>query len=223
MADEIRKNFHRELDGIRSELVRLGALVGEAVVRATDVLLDPDLAVCEAIIGADDVVDSLSQTIEERCFRLLALQQPMAADLRALSATMRINDDLERSADLAVNIVKGVRRMYGREIPARLRGLIAQMSGEAQRMVQLSMDAYLDGNGALGAALDDIDNRLDQLQVEFIEEMLAIYSREALALQPAVQLALIARYFERIGDHAVNIGERVCFMASGHAPQRVRP
>lgn len=222
MAEESRKSFHRDLSEVRHDIAVLGTMVTEAVTRSTDALLASDIAACQSIIDADDAADVLSNTIEDRCFRLLALQQPMAADLRALSATMRINSDLERSADLAVNIAKGARRIYGHDIPPRLRGIIGQMSEEAVRMVRLAVDAYSETNGALGAAMDDIDNRLDQLQVEFVEAMFEVYADDKLALQPAVQLALISRYFERIGDHAVNIGERVWFMASGQQPERSR-
>ncbi|MFN0028053.1 MAG: phosphate signaling complex protein PhoU [Acidimicrobiales bacterium] len=216
MAEEIRKSFHRDLDEVCADVVRMAAMSTEAMTRATDALLEADMALAQDIIDHDDDIDVLSASIEERCFRLLALQAPLAADLRAVAATMRINSDVERSADLAVNIAKGARRIYGHQIPVRVRGIIGQMSEEAVRITRLAIDAYVDRNGALGAALDDIDNRLDQLQADFVEAMFEAHDDNALALQPAVQLALIARYYERIGDHAVNIGERVAFMASGH-------
>ncbi len=219
MADEMRKTFHKDLDEIRHDLVRMSVMATEMTTLAAEALLGGDLELCQAIIDDDDEVDVLSISIEDRCFRLLALQGPMAADLRTLAASMRVNSDLERSADLAVNIVKGARRIYGQEIPPRVRGIITMMSGEAVRMIRLAMDAYSEVNGPLGAALHDIDDRLDQLQVEFVEAMFEAHGAEALPLQPAIQLALIARYFERIGDHAVNIGERVSFMASGEQPE----
>ncbi len=222
MAEESRKSFHRDLSEVRNDVAVLATMVTEAVTRSTDALLSADMAACQRIIDADDAADELSRHIEDRCFRLLALQQPMAADLRTLAASMRINSDLERSADLAVNIAKGARRIYGQEIPPRLRGLVGQMSEESVRLVRLAIDAYTETNGALGAALDDIDNRLDQLQVDFVQTMFEVYANDKLALQPAVQLALISRFFERIGDHAVNIGERVWFMASGESHERVR-
>ncbi|MEZ5264420.1 MAG: PhoU domain-containing protein [Acidimicrobiales bacterium] len=120
MPDDIRKTFHRDLDAIRHDLAQLAAMTTEMVTRATDALLDADLLMAQAIIDHDDDLDVLSADIEQHCFRLLALQNPMAADLRVLAASMRINADLERSADLAVNIVKGARRIYGHDIPPRL-------------------------------------------------------------------------------------------------------
>jgi phosphate transport system protein len=219
MPEEIRKTFHRDLESVRHDLAQLAAMTTEMVTRATDALLDADLLMAQAIIDHDDDLDVLSADIEQHCFRLLALQNPMAADLRVLSASMRINADLERSADLAVNIVKGARRIYGHEIPPRLRGIVTQMSEQAVRMIRIAMDAYAESDGPLGAALDDIDNQLDQLQRDFVEAMFQAHDANALELQPAVQLALIARYYERIGDHAVNIGERVAFIASGASPE----
>lgn len=219
MPEMIRKSFHQDLDDVRADLVRLSAMATEMLTRATDALLDSDMIMAQAIIDHDDEVDALSISVEDRCFHLLALQAPMAADLRVLAASMRINSDIERSADLAVNIVKGARRIYGHEIPPRVRGIITEMCEEAVRMMRLAIDAYADSNGPLGAALDDIDNRLDQLQVDFVAAMFEAHDEKNLELQPAVQLALIARYYERIGDHAVNIGERVSFMVSGEQPE----
>lgn len=219
MPEEMRKTFHRKLDEVSNDLSRMAAMTSEMLSRSTDALLDSDMVMAQAIIDYDDEIDDISLGIEEKCFSMLALQAPMAADLRTIAATMRMNTDLERSADLAVNIAKGARRIYGHEIPSRLRGIIGSMSEEALRMLQLAVDAYVDRNGPLGAALDDIDNRLDQLQAEFVEEMVQAHAEGLLSLQPAVQLALIARYYERIGDHTVNMGERVAFMASGQSPE----
>jgi phosphate transport system protein len=219
VPEEIRKSFHRNMADVTAEVSRMAAMTTEMLSRATDALLDADMVMAQAIIDYDDAVDEVSAGIEEKCFSMLALQAPMAADLRTIAATMRINTDLERSADLAVNIAKGARRIYGNEIPSRLRGIVSSMSEESLRMLHLAVDAYVDCNGPLGAALDDIDNRLDQLQAQFVEQMVQAHTDGQLSLQPAVQLALIARYYERIGDHAVNMGERVAFMASGQSPE----
>jgi phosphate transport system protein len=150
---------------------------------------------------------------------LLALQQPMASDLRAVMTAIKLNWDLERSADLAVNICKTVRRIYGASLTPQLRGIIEQMSEEAYRLMRLSVDAYMDGNIALAAALDDMDDRLDALQVEFVRAIFDAHERDLMPMMSAVQLGLIGRYYERIGDHAVNIGERVQYLVSGWLPE----
>jgi phosphate transport system protein len=218
MTEDYRKQLHNEIDTIRADVVRLGAMVGEAVARATEVLLTSDMEAAQALIDDDDELDALSIDIEERCFRCLALQSPMASDLRAVMASLRINSDIERSGDLMVNVAKAARRIYGTTFPPRIRGLVQQMSDEAARLLRRSIDAYAERDGPLGAALRDMDDRLDGLQADFVQAIFEAHAAGWLDLQAAVQLALVARYFERAGDHAVNIGERVAFMTEGQLP-----
>lgn len=219
MTEEIRKSFHAELDMVRDQIVQFAASVTEVVPRATRALLDGNLTEAQEIIDADDNLDVVAVAIEEKCQRLLALQQPMATDLRRIIAAMWITAELERTADLACNICKATRRMYGAGFGPRIRGLIAEMNDEAVRITQLGIDAYVDENAGLAAALDDIDDRLDDLQGSFVRAIFEVRSGGGLDLQPAVQLALIARYYERIGDHAVNIGERVRYLVDGWMPE----
>ena len=219
MQHELRGNFHEELDAVRDMIVRLAAHVTEAIPRATDALINNDLELVEELIAHDDELDLLSLQIEERCYALIALQQPMAIDMRSIVTAMKINGEYERSGDLAVNISKGLRRMYGIELTPTLRGLVTSMSEEAVRLTRLSVDAYVERNSGLASALPDMDDRLDDLQVDFIEEIFAAHARGELKLEETVQLALIARFYERIGDHAVNIGERVMYMVTGVAPE----
>jgi phosphate transport system protein len=147
------------------------------------------------------------------------LQQPMASDLRVIMTAVRLNWDLERAGDLACNICKTIRRMYGTPIEPKLRGLIVQMSEEAYRLTRLAIDAYAERNVALAAALDDMDDRLDALQRDFVIALIEQHDRTVMPLQSAVQLALVARYYERLGDHAVNIGERIQYMVTGWLPE----
>ncbi|MBA3281416.1 MAG: phosphate uptake regulator PhoU [Acidimicrobiia bacterium] len=127
--------------------------------------------------------------------------------------------EIERSGDLVVNIAKGSRRIFGTELPSRLRGLIDQMGEEATRLFRLSIDSYIDGDAGVAAALDDLDDRLDAIHREYIQEIFLVHNGGELNVQAAVQLALIGRYYERIGDHAVNIGERVRYMVTGWLPE----
>ncbi len=216
---ELRGNFHEELDLVRDTIVTLAANVTEAIPRATQALIDNNLEVAQDVIQQDEELDALSTQIEERCYALITLQQPMASDMRAIVTAMKINGEYERSGDLAVNICKGLRRSYGMVLTPTLRGLITSMSEEAVRLTRLSVDAYVEGNVGLAAALPDIDDRLDDLQADFIQEIFKAHEEKKLELQETVQLALIARYYERIGDHAVNIGERIVYMVTGEAPE----
>jgi phosphate transport system protein len=214
---ETRKAFHDQLDEVQRDLVLLAAKVTDAIPRGTEALLDLDMAAAQAIIDGDDDLDALTIDIEERCFTLMALQQPMAGDMRALVTAIRLASEIERSGDLVVNIAKAARRIYGATIPPVLRGLLADMSDEAVRLFRLAVDAYVEGDADLASALDDIDDRLDGIHAGYIAAIIA--SEDDLDLQVAVQLALIGRYYERIGDHAVNIGERVRYMVSGWLPE----
>ena len=139
---EQRKTFHQDLDEIRDDIVRLGALVGEVIPRGTDVLLTNNMHGAQAIIEADDELDDLSLRIEERCYHVLALQQPMASDLRSIVTGLWLTGELERSGDLMVNVAKGTRRIYGVTLDPKLRGLIERMSEEASRLMKLALDAY---------------------------------------------------------------------------------
>lgn len=214
---ETRIQFHQELEDIGKEIVRLAAHAIEFIPRGTDIVLASDLDAAQELIDADDVVDALSIEIEERCYSILALQQPMARDLREVITAIRLVAEIERSADLMVNVAKAVRRIYPIELPPPVRGKIEQMADQASRLFRLAVDAYVDKDAGLAAALDDIDDRLDQVHRDYIQTIFE--HQEKLDLQVAVQLALIGRYYERVGDHAVNVGERIRYMVDGWLPE----
>lgn len=218
MAD-IRTNFHAELDSLRTDIVRLAAMVTERIPWGTDVLLTGDLTSAQELIDADDDLDILTIEIEERCYQALVLQAPMASDLRAIVTALRLTSELERSGDLMVNVAKAMRRLYGLSIDPKLRGLISRMGEEAQRLMVVAIDAYAEGDDAKAAALDDMDDRLDTLHTEYIQAIFECHRASAIDLEAGVQLALVGRYYERIGDHAVNIGERVRYMVTGWLPE----
>ncbi len=220
MSEQTRRGFHAEIEEIGNLIVQLAAQAGDAVARATAALLRYDLVEAQQIIDDDDDIDAAAVEVEEKCQSLLALQQPMAGDLRQILAAMWITGELERTGGLACNICKGARRMFPTELPPRLRGLIAEMNEEAIRLVRLSVDSYSERDAALAGALDDIDDRLDSLHRTFVKTLMESARTHDLDVQPSVQLALIARYYERIGDHAVNISDRVRYMVSGEMPWR---
>jgi phosphate transport system protein len=216
---ENRRSFHHELEEICTSIVRLAAMVTEAIPRGTEVLLAGDLQSARQLIEDDDAVDALALEVEEHCYAVLALQQPMAGDLRGIVTAIRLISEIERSGDLVVNIAKGARRIYGTTFEPRVRGLIEQMSEESMRLFRLAIDAYAEGNAGLAAALDDIDDRLDDLHADYIQAIFESHRGGNLTVEAGVQLALIGRYYERIGDHAVNIGNRVQYMVTGWLPE----
>lgn len=219
MTEELRRNFHDELEEVRQGIVRMAGLVTESIPRGTEAFLAGDLNGAQALIEDDDVLDALALEIEEHCYQLLALQQPMATDLRAIMTALWLTAEIERSGDLMTNIAKATRRIYGTPISPKVRGLLVQMSEEAARLFRLALDSYAEQEAGLAAALDDIDDRLDELNIETVLAIFETHNAEQLGLQPAVQLALVCRYYERIGDHAVNIGERVRYMVDGWMPE----
>lgn len=215
---ESRSTFHQQLDEVHQDLIRVAGRVTELIGRGTQALPDMDLDAVQGILDADDEVDALTLDIEERCFLILARQQPMASDMRALVTAIRLTSEIERSGDLVVNIGKAVRRLHPTPVPASLRGLVQRMSDEAVQLFREAMDAYAEGDEHLAASLDDMDDRLDQVHKDFIRALLEDCQEHG-EVQQAVQLALVGRYYERIGDHAVNIGERVRYMVTGWLPE----
>ena len=213
--DELRKSFHQEVDAIRDQVIRLGASVIEAIPRATAVLLSGDLEGADYLVQSDDEIDARAVDIEDHCFQQLALQAPVAGDLRQLVSIIKITGELERSADLAVNICKGARRIYGHDIDPVLRGLITKMSEQAQQLFISAMDAFELSDAPKAAAIADMDSFLDALHRQFIQEIFECHARGKMDVQVAVQLAIIGRFFERIGVHAVNAGERTQFILTG--------
>jgi phosphate transport system protein len=209
----LRRRFHRELDDVRQTIAWLAATVTEEILRATDVLLTQDLDQAERMIVADDEVDATCIAVERRCYRLLALQSPVACDLRAIVAALRIVAEVERSGDLAVNIARTARRLYGHSLPPPIRGLIRRMGVQSSRLFREASEAYVLNDALRAAALPDMDDLLDDLQHQFVA---AIFDTpDGIDLQTAVQLAVLARCYERIGDHAVTIGERVSYVVTG--------
>jgi phosphate transport system protein len=221
--NELRKGFHTELEHARDELVRLAATVTETIPRATSVLLDGDLEGAEYILRADDDMDARCLALEEECYQLLALQAPVAGDLRQLVALLKMIAEVERSADLLCNICKAARRIYGHDLDPKLRGIIAKMGDQAQQLYTAAIEAFVDYDDAKAAALDDMDSYLDSLQREFIQAIFESHAAGRIDLQVAVQLAMVARFFERVGDHAVTIGERVRYIVTGWLPEHKGP
>ena len=217
--DELRRNFHSDLDEAKSELVLLAALVTESIPRATAVLLDGDLEGADYIIRGDDEIDARSIDIEEHCYRILALQAPVASDLRQVIALLRMVPEVERSADLLCNICKAARRIYGHELDPKLRGIIGRMGEQAQQLFDAAIESFVENDAAKAAAIDDMDLYLDGLQKQFVQAIFESHAAGRIDLQVAVQLAVVARFYERIGDHAVNIGEKVRFIVTGWMPE----
>jgi phosphate transport system protein len=212
---ETRRAFHEELDEIGRDVVRLGAMTSEAIHAGTDAFLDADLGGAERVIVDDGAIDQLMHSVEARTYLLLARQQPMAVDLRMLVTVLRMIHELERIGDLMVNVAKGARRLYPGPLDPKVRGIIDRMRRQATAQLQLATDTFADRDPAKASALADMDDVMDDLQKELYRTIFGAGAHDEAEVQRAVQVALLGRYYERIADHAVNIGERVGYMVTG--------
>jgi phosphate transport system protein len=212
---ETRRVFHEELDAICAEVIRLGALAGESIEAGTNALLAGDLKLVEQVVADDAILDELTYSIEERACLLLAQQQPMARDLRVIVTVLRVIHEIERIGDLMTKVAKATRRLYPSGFEPRLRGLIDRMRDQARAQLQLAVESFADADQARAAALVDMDDVMDDLQKELFQAIFAVTTIDDAELQKAVQIALVGRYYERAGDHAVNVAERVEYMVTG--------
>lgn len=207
------RHFQEELEALKTRLLEMGGLAEEQVRLSVKSLVDRDPELIDRVLNGDDPVNGLHIEIDSRCFRLLALYQPMAVDLRAIVAAVKINTDLERVGDLAVNIAEAARR-YATHPPVKKLIDIPQMASIAQSMLRDSLDAFVRRDTALAELVLNEDNRLDDLKTQIFRELLTYMLADQATIEPALDLILISRHLERIGDHATNIAEDVIFMVS---------
>lgn len=213
----MREAYTDQLDAILDDLVIMTHQVKRAVSRATVALLSGDAAVAEEVISGDAVIDAAREQIEERSFELIALQQPVAGDLRQLIAGLRMVAELERMGDLSVHIAKVARlRTPNVAVPESMEPMIRQMAEVAQQMVRkvAVVIAERDVDGA--HALEQVDEEMDHLRRRSFERILA--EDWSHGVEPAIDIALLGRYYERIADHAVSLGRRVIFLVTGEHP-----
>jgi phosphate transport system protein len=215
---ETRKHFHEELQELSDDVVRLGAMAAEAIEAGTDALLSSDLAAVDRVVAADGGIDDLMHAIEQHAYLLMARQQPMAVDLRVLVTILRVVHEIERIGDLMAKIAKATRRLYPAGLDSRVSGLIDRMRTQAHAQLSLAVDAFADRDVARAAALADMDDVMDDLQRELFRVIFAANAEDESAVQRAVQIALLGRFYERVGDHAVTVADRVGFMVTGQFP-----
>jgi phosphate transport system protein len=216
----VRQSFSEELDAIRADVITLAGLTSEAIGTATRALLDADLTEAERVISADAHADALKEATEQHVYEMFATQQPMASDLRTLIAVLRILQELQLTADLAVTIAKATRRLYPGQLAPKIRGLIERMGAQATIQLNLAIDAFADLEVAIASALPDMDDVMDDLQKELFRVIFESSTADEAGIQRAVQLALLGRYYERTADHAVLIGAWTRFMVTGEFPTR---
>jgi phosphate transport system protein len=207
------RHFQDELERLKARLLVMGGLAEEQVRQAVLGLVHRDRDVIARVLAGDDPLNALHIELDNRCFTLLALYQPMAVDLRAIVAAVKINTDLERVGDLAINIAEAAQRYVGHP-PVKKLIDIPRMANIAQSMLRDALDAFVRGDTALAQNVLNEDDALDSLKTQIFRELLTFMLADPTTIEPALDLILVSRHLERIGDHATNIAEDVIFMVS---------
>jgi phosphate transport system protein len=207
------RHFQEELDELKSRLLEMGGLAEDRLRLAVRGLVERESTLVDRVLTGDGAINQLHIDIDDRCFKLLALHQPMAVDLRAIVAAVKINTDLERVGDLAVNISEAARR-YLQHPPVKELIDIPRMAELAQDMLRDALDAFVRRDLTLAQDVLVQDDALDALKTKVFRDLLGYMLRDTPTIEPALDLILISRHLERIGDHATNIAEDVIFMVS---------
>ncbi len=204
--------MQESLKQIDHMVLQLFALVGESVSGATHALLSGDREAAKRLAEGDDVVDKLYRDIEQLTLRQLTIGGVTGPrDLRYLVAVIRMLPDLERNGDLAEHVARRAARGLGAELSPRSRGLVERMGEVAVRMWRATTDAYAERQAMAAAVIETLDDEMDDLHVSLTVEVVA----DTMPLPVAVELAMVARFYERFGDHAVNLARRVSLMEAG--------
>jgi phosphate transport system protein len=209
-----RPHFHEELEAIELEILGMGELAERAVARSVDALVSGDVAEADDVISHDDDLDERYMDIEGRALSLLALQTPVATDLRMISAIIHINLHLERIGDMAVNIAKIYRSVAELPTNSTILQQIREMDDVVRPMLRVALEAFSHRDLELCLKLPEMDDPVDRLNLGMYEEVAALAADPA-TLDWGLRMNMVARQLERVGDHAVDIGEQVGFLLTG--------
>jgi phosphate transport system protein len=210
----MKKHYSEQLARLREQVLRMGGLVEQMTRRVIRALVERDIGILPEIRSMETQVNLLHIEIDEACIELIALRQPAAVDLRFIAAAMKINTDMERIGDQAINIVERAEVLL--TVPP-LKPLIdiPRMADIAQEMLKASLDAFVNGDDALALETIHRDDEVDQLKDQVFRELLTYMMSDPSTIPRAMELILVSRHLERIGDHATNICEDVIFMVKG--------
>jgi phosphate transport system protein len=209
-----REAYHKDLHKIREEVLNMGSLVGRAIGDSVLSLKNRDVEMAQKVIDMDDEIDAIDHTIEEDCMRLLALQQPMARDLRLIISALKMSIDLERMGDLALEIAV-ITKISASVPPVKPLIDIPRMSEICQQMLANTMSAFENKDVELAKAIAKRDDEVDMLFDQVRRELISYMIEDPKKITGAQHLTFVARYLERIGDHITNLCENVVFMVTG--------
>lgn len=222
----MERHFDQELHELKTEILRMGAFAEEAIFKSVESLKSRDKTLAKSVIENDNNIDTLELNIDEKCVDLIARYQPMAKDLRFITTGMKINAELERIADIAVDIAQRTLELTDKPILKPLVD-IPELAGVAQKMVKMAIDAFVRGDISMAKQVMLSDPEADGLRNKIQEELINDYmSKDPSTAPRAVQLLLIARFLERICDHTTNIAEDVIYMVHAevvrHHPEKLK-
>lgn len=210
----MRSIFQQELKDLDAQIVRMGELVEESARLVTDAFANADIELAQKVRDGDESIDAAFLYIETRALTTMAQQAPVARDLRLLVAILRVSTDLERAGDLAYNVGKLIQEAdYRKPELESVRCLVTELGRAATELVGRAVDAWEDKDLELAEDISRQDDRLDDLHARLVQTLVALKGEDNVG--PAVRMAMIGRYFERIGDHAVNMAERLRYFVTG--------
>jgi len=213
----MRDAYHEDLDSLTDKLVEMTRLVRSAISRATTALLDADLQLAESVISQDDAVDRLFTEIEATIFELMARQQPVAVDLRLIITALRMGADLERMGDMAEHVAKIARLRHPESaIPPELRPMILEMGQIAENLVTKAGSCVATRDVESALELEQDDDAMDGLHRRLFTKIL--HKDWQHGVEPAIDITLVGRYYERYADHSVRVARDVVYLVTGSRP-----
>jgi phosphate transport system protein len=210
----IRKNFDQQLDELNQDLLKMGSMVAEAIHKAVKSLAQGDVELAKEVKEEDDYIDEFEVKIEKKCIRLIALQQPVARDLRTIGMISKIITDLERMGDYAYNIARITIEIANEPLIKPLVD-IPHMTEITQEMVRECLDAFVKLDVDKAREVAEMDDDVDRINDQILRELLTYMMEDASTISQATRLMFVGRYLERIADHATNICERIIYMVTG--------
>jgi len=207
-------HFHAELEALKGQLLSMASLVEEAIHKSIKALVEREEELAKGVIASDDAINMMEIKIDDFCLKLLALHQPAAIDLRFITSALKINNDLERMGDQAVNIAERTLELLKEPLLKPLID-IPRMAALAQKMVKDSLDAFVRKDTELARDVCRRDDEVDALNDQVLRELLTYMMQDPRTITRAVHLLLVGRHLERIADHATNIAEDVIYMVQG--------
>lgn len=210
----MRTQFREQLRSLQDEIVRMGLMVAESIESATLSLACGDLELAQQVIDRDDEIDRLQIEIQVRSLKMMALQQPMARDLRTLGTGIKLVTDLERMADHATDIAKITRKLAGQPLIKPLVD-IPRMAELAQEMTREALQAYVNEDEAAARRMIEKDHQVDELYRRIFDELVGLMQQDPARVPQAVALLHVAMFLERVGDHATNLGEWTIYLLTG--------